>query len=110
VGFQVEKEKNVENTYRLSFLLNEIVSTIRIVLDYDRNEIVITNMTVLPSEKTRFGYGRKAISALLEWSKTNNFKKIVATQVQDDSEGFWEKIGFKKSSENIELNDFEYKL
>jgi hypothetical protein len=41
VGFQVEKEKNVENTYRLSFLLNEIVSTIRIVLDYDRNEIAL---------------------------------------------------------------------
>ena len=97
-------------TFILTFSYPSAVVTIRVILD-DRTgaDIVITNMSVLPESRRRMGYGQTAIRTLLKAARENELENgdIRAVQVQEDSEGFWKKMGFV-STRNY-TNDFIYK-
>lgn len=111
LGATVSKEKNEVGTYVLSFDFGEAVTTMRIGLrDLESNaDLLITAMTTLPENETGKGWGSRAIEILLRWAKANNLTDILAVQVQDAAEGFWQKNGFEKIPEPNPTNDFVYR-
>lgn len=97
----------LETAYILTFTFNHAVTTIRIVFDdYSGADLVITNMTTLPSSKQLNGYGRKALKTLLQWASSNELRDIRAVQVQKETEIFWKKNDFV--SLKNQTNDFLY--
>jgi hypothetical protein len=106
----IEEDPDIINSYRLTFPEQETTTTIRIGLkDESGADLIITNITTLPEDKQGLGYGSKAIKKLIEWSLENNLRDIRAVQVQEESEGFWIKNGFKKKDEPNPTNDFVFK-
>lgn len=100
--------------YIVKFFFQEYnaVTTIRIIFkDHQTDsDMVITNMTTLPSDKQREGLGSKAIRFILKWARDNNLKDVRATQVSKSDEAFWRKNGFEKADEPNPCNDFVFSL
>lgn len=97
--------------YVLKFPNSGAVTTIRIVLnDYSGADLVITNMTTLPSDQTGKGLGSGAVKKVLTWAQDRGMKDVRAVQVQKQSEGFWEKNGFIKIEEPNPTNDFIFRV
>ncbi len=96
------------NTYILRFRFGNVQVTMRITFGDQQSgaEMVIVNMTTLPKDSRGAGVGSIALRELLSWACQQGFQKILATQVQRESETFWTKNGFVKLG-NI-TNDFEY--
>ncbi len=116
-GAVVEKDEFVADAYIIKFLFDEAVTTIRILLkDNSGADLIITNMTTLPTYKTKFrdietskGFGSSAIQSVLAWAAANNLKNIRAVQVQNEkAENFWMQNGFAKCEEPNQTNDFIY--
>jgi len=57
-------------------------------------QMAITNMTVLPHEWCRNGYGSRVLQMLIKGAQARNISHIQAVQVQRDAEFFWLKNGF----------------
>ncbi len=57
-------------------------------------DLVITNTTTLPENQQGKGYGKEAVHELVVWARGKGLQNITATQVQEESRGFWEKLGF----------------
>lgn len=93
----------------LSFINDEIVTTIRIViLDLASGlHLEITNMTTLPYSHTGEGYGTIALKKLLSCVAKYNIKSIIAVQVLPCSKTFWLKNGFIDT--NNPTNDYVLK-
>lgn len=88
-GASIEPDPREQGAWITTFPVGEAVTTIRILLqDYSGADLVITNMTTLPEDKTGQGYGSKAVQQLLLWAKDNSFNNIRAVQVQELNEGF----------------------
>ena len=81
------------------------------LMDWQTNsDVVITNMTTLPKEKCRHGFGSDAVRIFLEWARENDLHEIRATQVGDsDSQRFWEKNGFVRCAEPNPCGDYVYR-
>lgn len=95
------------NARVLTFEYGEAVTTIRIVFNDEDSgaELALTHMTTFPESERGHGYGSRALQSLLAWAKGHNMKNIRAVQVQDPSEDFWVKNGFRKLGN--ETNDFQ---
>ncbi len=108
---RVESEKRNENARRLSFSFDDVVVSIRVLLnDESGSDLVITNMTVLlktgSKDMTGSGYGSKALEHMLSWAKEQGMLHIRASQVSSASKGFWEKNGFIKAPEPNPTGDY----
>ena len=109
LGAKVEAHPYQRDAYVLSFHAEGAITTVGIVFnDYSGADLVITGMTTLPPDRTGEGLGSAAIQNLLKWAKSNNLKDIRAVQVQEPSERFWEKNGFKIMDEPNPTRDFMY--
>lgn len=96
--------------YVLKFPNEGAITTIRIVLDdYSGADVVITNMTTLPSDQIGKGLGSDAVKKVLTWAQGRGMKDIRAVQVQRQSEGFWQKNGFVKMEGPNPTNDFVFR-
>ena len=86
------------DTYRVTFKFDQAVVTIRVAFrDSSGADMAITNMTTLPENERRKGYGTRAIQMLLRCARTTGkFRDIRAVQVQRQKkvESFWAKVGF----------------
>ncbi len=104
----LRKERFERDAYVLSYNFTTSVVTIRIVLNDEQSgaEIAITNMTTLPCSEMRKGYGTNALTKLIELALLFGIQRVVAVQVQDQSERFWVKNGFSNSKNSS--NDFWY--
>ena len=71
------------------------------------SDVVITNMTSFPQIS---GYGKRAITNLLQWARDNSLKEVRATQVHESNEGFWLKNGFEKCPPPNPCNDFVFPI
>lgn len=71
-------------------------------------DLVIATLTTLPEEEKRKGYGRKAMAIILNLALKQGLRNIRAVQVQENSTGFWEEIGFVPLGN--ESNDFVYQI
>jgi hypothetical protein len=100
----------VEGAHALKFESDGAVTTVRVVFgDYSGADVLITNMTTLPEEKTNQGLGSAAIQNLLAWAANKGFGDIRATQVRQGNEGFWLKNGFVRMEEPNPTGDYQYK-
>ena len=102
-----------ELPYIAQFQLDDAITTITFLLKDHQTEsdVVITNMTTLPPEKCRAGYGSQALQKLLRWAADNNLSEVRGTQVGSaESEQFCLKNGFEKCPEPNPCNDFVRKL
>lgn len=72
-------------------------------------DIVITAMHVMRQANQRKGIGSAVIRDLLAWARQCGLSTdIRATQVQDYSVGFWEKMGFVRMPEPNATSDYQY--
>lgn len=94
--------------FKVSMEKEGAVTTIRFLLfDHNSNsDLVITNMTTLPEERQRQGMGMAAVRKLRAWAYDCGMQTVRATQVQQQSEGFWKRIGFTRASEPNPCNDY----
>ncbi len=73
------------------------------------SDVVIENITTLPDDKKRHGFGSKAIAKILQWATDRGLKEIRATQVAGEiNKNFWEKNGFVLQKEPNPCRDFVY--
>lgn len=90
-----------------SFEDDVVVTLFIMLMDWQTDsDVVITNMTTLPTDKQNKGFGKKAINCFLQWARNNHLRDVRATQVSKDNEGFWLKNGFLKCKEPNPCNDF----
>lgn len=74
------------------------------------SDVVITNMTTLPSEKCGEGFGSKALEIFISWARENNLHEIRATQVSSSrSKYFWEKNEFTRCADPNPCGDYVYR-
>ncbi len=112
-GAEITPDTFGQDAYIIQFNFSEekCVATIRLLFDdATGSDIVITNMTVLPSEQTGKGVGSRVIKNILEKASNLNLKEIRATQVETENEKFWIKNGFTKQEEPNLCNDFIFKF
>jgi len=98
-----------ELPYWARFNFGDAVTTVRFLLkDHQTDsDVVVTNMTTLPSERCRKGYGSQALQKLLAWAAENGLNEVRGTQVtSEDSEQFCRKNGFERCPEPNPCNDF----
>ena len=108
-GAVVERDPEFDYAYIIKFEKEGIITTIRISFkDQSGADLAITNITTLPEEALNKGSGSQALRNLLAWAKENNLNNARAVQVQDNSENFWLKNGFRKCDESNPCNDFIY--
>ncbi len=104
------KETNAEHAYRVSIHGEKAEVTMRVLIEEEPGTATITNMTVLPDAEKGRGFGTRAVAMLFAWAKESGLHKIIATQVQEQSEKFWQKNGFAKAEGPNPLNDFTYTI
>ena len=105
----VERDRFTKDVYILTFKnKGEGRTTIRVGFDDEQSgaEMVITNMTTLPSSARGAGHGSTALRSLIAWATSVRIKNIQAVQVHGASEVFWTRNGFTKIG-NV-TNDFQY--
>ncbi len=109
-GAYIKRDRFDKKAYIIKFPFEEATTTIRIVFeDYSGADLVITNMTTLPEDKTRHGFGSRALQSLLLWAYDSKLENIIAVQVQKNSESFWLKNHFERCKYPNLCNDFFYK-
>lgn len=105
-----------EDAYELRFIYgaqdttNVVIVTIRVEITEADQTLTITNMTTRPPGSCGKGFGSHALSLLLKWATQNNFTKVIAAQVQEESGQFWKSNGFQKCSGSNPCNDQERTL
>ncbi len=110
-GFEVTPDPHNKSAIRLQFNYDEAVVTIRTLLkDATGSDLVITNMTTLPNEKTGQGFGTQAIQKVIEFAKDNYMKEIRASQVKSHNDNFWLKNGFTLIEGENPTRDYQLKL
>lgn len=93
----------------LSFHFDTTITTMKINIEAEDTVVAITNMTTLPEKERGGGHGANAVQTVVHWAKEQGYKKIIATQVQnDEAEKFWTNNGFEKAADNKETGDFVY--
>ncbi len=87
------------------------ITTIGVTLKDHQTEsdVVITNMTTLPREKRRLGFGGQAVHRVIAWARECRFNEVRATQVSG-AESFWRNNGFVQCPQPNPCNDFVYRL
>jgi predicted GNAT family N-acyltransferase len=98
----------VANAKILTFLRGRARVTIRIAFEDEQSgaDLVITNMTTLPDAERNLGNGSTCLSTLIHFAKRHGFENIQATQVQSQSEHFWQENGFVRLGNPT--NDYAY--
>lgn len=96
--------------YKIQFTFPEAKTMVLLLLNdqQSRLDVVIANMTTLPAGSQGQGYGRQAIERIIDWTRANDLHSIRATQVQNESVGFWQKLGFEPSVDGQSTNDYVY--
>lgn len=111
----IRADRWVDEAYRLTFSLGQVVTTIRVIFKGTSSvaDMTITNMTTLPEDHIREGHGSNALQTLLICASESGLVDIRAVQVQkgkgeekSENELFWIKNGF--ISLGNQTNDFQY--